>query len=81
MKTKLALALVIAALGGCAIVPVGYDGDYGYGYHRDRHYRGDRYDRDGYYHRDRWQGRSWRDDDRDRFYPGSFDYQNRDHGQ
>jgi hypothetical protein len=79
MKTKLALALVLAALGGCAVVPVGYDEDYGYGYHR--HYRGDRYDRDNYYHRDRWLGRSWRDDDRDRFYSGSITYRNWDHGQ
>jgi hypothetical protein len=82
MTTKLTLALLAAALlGGCAIVPIGYD-DGGYrGYYRDRHYRGDRYDRDDYYRRDRWQGQSWRDYDRDRFYSSGGYYLNREHGQ
>ena len=55
MKALLALAVLAATLGGCAIVPLdyGYRGDRGYyregyrdGYYRDR-YRG--YYRDDYY--------------------------------
>lgn len=68
MKTKLTLALIAALLGGCAIVPAGYDGDGYHAYYRDRNYRGDRYGRDDdYYRQDRWHGRSRRDDDRDRY--------------
>jgi len=51
MKHAFVLAIVAAALGGCAIVPAGY-GDYRGGYYQERSYnRGEVYDRD--YHRDR----------------------------
>ena len=81
MKAMLALIVLTAALAGCAVVPVGYydDGYYhGYrGYYGDRHYRADRYDRDYY----GWYGRSWRDDDRARYYSGSIYYREWDHGR
>ena len=75
MKIALAIALLIASLGGCAIVPLdyGYRGD---GYYRgDRYYRGDyrgEYRGDGYYY---YRG--------DRYYR-SYGYNNyayKDHGQ
>jgi hypothetical protein len=75
MKTKLTLAILAALLGGCAIVPVGYDDGYR---HRDRSYRDHyRYDRDDYRY-DRWRG-NWRDDDR--YYSRGVYYRNWDHGQ
>jgi hypothetical protein len=90
MNARLIVAILAALLGGCAIVPVGYDDGY---YYRDRHYyRGDRYDRDGYYRRDRywwnrgdddggWRYRGSQYDDRYRrdYWGGSFRYF--DHGQ
>ena len=79
MKATLTLALLAAALGGCAIVPYGYDDGYYGGYHRDRDYRdyrGDRFDRDQYRRHDRW----WRYDDRGRYY-GDYGFRYRDHGQ
>ena len=46
MKLVLAIGVLIAMLGGCAVVPLGY------GYSDDGHYhRGD-----GYHHRDRYDG-------------------------
>jgi hypothetical protein len=46
MKLVLAIGVLIAMLGGCAVVPLGY------GYRDDGHYhRGD-----GYHHRDRYDG-------------------------
>jgi hypothetical protein len=59
------LALTIASLAGCAIVPLGYDDRYGYGYYRDRDYRADHYYRYRYY-RDR--------DYDDRYYRGNYYY-------
>lgn len=52
MKQVLALSLLTAFLGGCAIVPLG-PGYYGDGYSRGHgYYRGDGYYRDyGYYRR------------------------------
>lgn len=72
MKTKLTLAILAALLGGCAIVPVGYDD--GYYRHRDRYYR----DRDDYYHHDRWRG-YWRNGDR--YYSSGVYFRDWDHGQ
>lgn len=49
MKRILTLSLVMAFLGGCAIVPLGYYGD---GYRGNGYYRGDGYNHDnGYYPR------------------------------
>jgi hypothetical protein len=79
MKRHLTLALVAALMGGCAIVPAGYDNGYDRGYHRDGNYRSDRYSGDDYYRQDhRWQGDAWRDNRRDSF--GIY-YRNWDHGQ
>jgi len=76
MKATLILALLAAALGGCAIVPYGYDDGYYHGYYRGHDYRGDRLDHDHYYRHDRWR----HGDDRGRYYGGYYDrYQ--DHGQ
>lgn len=59
MKRLLTLAFLVAALGGCAIVPLGYPGDGPRGHeHRDWNYReygGD----DGYRWHDRRGGRAW----------------------
>ena len=59
MKYALALSLLTAFLGGCAIVPLGH-GYYGDGYSRGQgYYRGDGHPRDhGYYrgYRDRGYG-------------------------
>jgi hypothetical protein len=74
MTTKLTLAIFAALLGGCAIVPVGYDDGYYHRYHRDRYY-GERDD----YRYDRWRGH-WRDDG-DRYYSRGVYYRNWDHGQ
>ena len=46
MKLLLTALAVAAALAGCAIVP------YDYGYHGDRHYRGDYRGEYRYHHRD-----------------------------
>lgn len=62
MKRLLIFSLVGALLGGCVIVPLGYD-------HRgDSHYRGDGYyggggyyHGDGYYRRDGYRGYGYRD--------------------
>ena len=72
MKIALAIALLIASLGGCAIVPVdyGYRGDRHY-YRSDGYYGGDRYYR-GYYRGDTYSYRG------DRYYRN---YAYRDHGQ
>jgi hypothetical protein len=72
MRTRLALAILAALLGGCAIVPIGYDD--GYYRHHDRYYR----DR-GYDHYDRWSGRYWRDDAR--YYSNGAYYRGWDRGQ
>jgi hypothetical protein len=69
MRTRLALAILAALLGGCAIVPIG-----GYYRHHDRYYR----DR-GYDHYDRWSGRYWRDDAR--YYSNGAYYRGWDRGQ
>jgi len=49
MKIILVIGVLIATLGGCAVVPVdyGYRGERNY-YRGDRYYAGDRYSR-GYY--------------------------------
>ena len=71
-RLLMTIGVVIASLGGCAIVPVdyGYRGDRSY-YRNDGYYYGDRYNR-GYYRGDGYYSRS------DRYY-GSYGY--RDHGQ
>jgi hypothetical protein len=74
MKTTFTLALVCAALAGCAIVPDHDDDDSRRGYH------GYNYDRHGYHrdhaaarYRDYGDRRYWRDDDRDdTYYRGSI---------
>jgi hypothetical protein len=79
MKTTLTLALLCAALGGCAVVPLGYDDGY---YYRNRYYG------DGYRYGDH-RYRDWsRDDDRyyrgslyDRPYYRSYTYHGWDHGK
>jgi hypothetical protein len=73
MKIALAISALIAALGGCVIVPVdyGYRGDRPY-YRGGGYYGGDRYYR-GYYRGDGYY--SYRSD---RYYRG-YGYQ--DHGQ
>lgn len=78
MKAKLMLALLAAVvLGGCAIVPLGYDGYYqGRGYYGDRYYRSDRHFRDDDYRRDRWSDRTWGDG----YSRGGY-YRNWDRGQ
>jgi hypothetical protein len=72
MKIALAIGVLIASLGGCAIVPVdyGYKGDRSY-YRGDGRYYGDRYYR-GYYRGDGYYYRG------DRYYR-NYSYQ--DHGQ
>jgi hypothetical protein len=52
MKIILVIGVLIASLGGCAVVPVdyGYRGDRQY-YRGDGYYSGDRYNR-GYYRGD-----------------------------
>ena len=72
MKIALAISVLIASLGGCAIVPIGYGygGDLSY-YRSDGYYGGDRYYR-GYYRGDGYYYRG------DRYYR-SYSYQ--DHGQ
>lgn len=68
MKTTFAVALVCAALGGCASLDD--DGYYRFGYYSDGYY-GDRYSGDRYYYRDRLAPNrfEWRDDDyRYRYY-------------
>ena len=67
MKIALAIGVLIASLGGCAIVPLdyGYRGDRSY-YRGDGYYSGDRYNR-GYYRGDGYSSR------------GMYGYQ--DHGQ
>jgi hypothetical protein len=69
MKIALAIGVLIASLGGCAIVPIdyGYRGDRNY-YRGDGYYRGDRYYR-GYYRGDGY------------YYRGDRYYSYRDHGQ
>jgi hypothetical protein len=66
MKIALVIGVLIASLGGCAIVPVdyGYRGDRAYS-----HYRGD-----GYYYGDRYYRG-------DRSYRSYSYYGYRDHGQ
>jgi len=51
MKIALTIGMLIASIGGCAIVPVdyGYRGDRSY-YRSDRYYGGN-YRGDGYYYR------------------------------
>ena len=70
MKISVVIALLMASLGGCAIVPVDY------GYRSDGYYRGDRYYR-GYYRGDVYYYPG------DRYYRsysyGTYGY--RDHGQ
>ena len=60
MKSFCILAFAMTLLGGCAIVPVGYNGDgyyRGQGYYRgDGHYRGQ-----GYYRGDGYRGYGYRD--------------------
>ena len=69
MKIALAIALLIASLGGCAIVPVDY------GYRGDRHY----YRSDGYYGTNRYyRGDTYYSYRGDRYYRS---YAYRDHGQ
>ena len=70
MKIASMVALTAVLLGGCAVVPIGYDDGYYHGYYRDRYYDG-RYDR-GYWHHDGWHGRY--SDDR-AYFP------DRDHGE
>jgi hypothetical protein len=72
MKIALTIGLLIASLGGCAIVPVdyGYSGDRAY-YRGDRYYSANRYYR-GYYRGDGYYYRGER-------YYRSYGYQ--DHGQ
>ena len=65
MKIALTIGILVASLGGCAIVPVDY------GYRGDGYYRGDRSSR-GYYRGDVYSYRG------DRYYR-SYSY--RDHGQ
>ena len=62
MKLIATLALFIALLGGCAVVPLGY-GRYGDGYYRGQGYdRGDAYYRgNGYYRGDGYRGYGYRD--------------------
>ena len=59
MKLALTIAILIATMSGCVIVPYdsGYRGD---GYSRsDGYHRGDGYyHRDGYYRGDRYYGRN-----------------------
>lgn len=70
MKNVLILSILAAALGGCAIVPAGYD-DNREGYYQERGYnRGDGYyqergyDRgDGYYGYRDYNRRDWNDHD------------------
>lgn len=76
MKATLTLALATVALGGCAIVPYGYDAGPYRGYYRDRDYRGDRFDGDRY---ERHGG--WRRDDEHGGYYGGYHFRYRDHGQ
>jgi len=72
MKIALAISVLIASLGGCAIVPVdyGYRGDR-HSYRGDAYYGSDRYYR-GYYRGDTYAYRG------DRYYRS---YGNQDHGQ
>ena len=74
MKIALAIGVLIASLGGCAIVPL----DYGYrgdrSYYRSDGYYGDRYHR-GYYRGDAYYYRG------DRYYRSYGYYRYRDHGQ
>ena len=72
MKIALAIGVLIASLGGCAIVPVdnGYRGER-YSYRSDGYYGGDRYYR-GYYRGDIYSYRG------DRYYRS---YGSQDHGQ
>lgn len=53
MKLALTMAIVMATIGGCAIVP--YDSGYRSNYHGDGYYRGEGYERaDGNYRGDRY---------------------------
>jgi hypothetical protein len=72
MKIAIAIGVLIASLGACAIVPVdyGYRGDR-HSYRSDGYYSGDRYYR-GYYRGDTYSYRG------DRYYRS---YSNQDHGQ
>lgn len=58
MKRLLTLALLVAALGGCAIVPLGYPDGHRSHEHRDGNYRGYGMD-DGYRWHDHRGGRYW----------------------
>lgn len=82
MRIRLTVALLLASLGGCAIVPIGYDDGYYHRHYRDRDYYGERHYRSDDYRRD-WSPRGgwWRDDDRGRYSSGSIYYRNWDHGQ
>ena len=69
MKLHIALLMAVATLGGCAIVPVGYDGGRG-DYYGERGY--DRRDNGYYYeHQDRHPGNG--------NYGGSRYYDGHDH--
>lgn len=58
MKLVLTLTLVVALLGGCMVVPLGYYGHRGDGYraYRGDGYRWDGYRRDGYRDGNRYYG-------------------------
>jgi hypothetical protein len=66
MKIALVIGVLIASLGGCAIVPVDH------GYRADRSYS--HYGGDGYYYGDRYYRA-------DRYYRSYSYYSYRDHGQ
>ena len=70
MKIVLVIGVLIASLGGCAVVPVDY------GYRGERHY----YRGDGYYSGDRYYRGYYRGD---YSYRGGYGYQPgyQDHGQ
>ena len=60
MKAIAIAMLLITALGGCVVVPLGYR-HYGDGYYRGGYYRGDYYRGDRYYRGDGYRGYGYGD--------------------